>query len=443
MRRAVITGIGAVTPLGIGASAFWEALAAGRSGIRRLPGAHVAALPSQVGAAIEEFDAKQFLDKKDRKRLSVMSRSFQFAVAAAKLALEDAALTADQIDPARLGSVLATGTVSNDPVEFARGGRLSVRGVGDIDLRKFGQEGLSLVPPMFMLSYIPNMVGCHVSVLNNAQGPSNTITATDAAGTLAVGEALRYIRNDRADAVLVGGADTRLTLIGSVRQELMHPLSRRNHAPHQACRPFDRDRDGVVLGEGGALFVLEELQHARRRGARVYAEVVAVASAFDKSVDRRFGRWPRGSPRQRYEPYPRRGGPHGLGRAIRTALAQAGIAAGDLDHINAHGLSTIPDDIWEAEGIAAALAGAPVPLLAAKSYVGHLSAGGAPVELAASLLAMHHGVLPASLNYDHPDPACPVKVSSTPRTVNKPHFAKISTTELGQCVVVICKKIGV
>jgi 3-oxoacyl-[acyl-carrier-protein] synthase II len=420
MRRAVITGIGAVTPLGIGAGAFWEALALGRSGVRRLPGAHVGAL-------------------KERKRLSVMSRSFQFAVAAAKLALEDAALTPDQLDPTRLGSVLATGTVSNDPVEFARGGYLSVRGVGDIDMRKFGQEGLSLVPPMFMLSYIPNMVGCHVSVLNNAQGPSNTITATDAAGTMALGEALRYIRSGRADAVLVGGADTRLTLIGSVRQELMHPLSRRNHAPAQACRPFDKDRDGIVLGEGGVLFVLEELKHARRRGARIYAELMAVAAAFDKSVDRRVGRWPRGSPRQRYEPYPRRGAEHGLTRAIRTAFAQADVTPRDLDHINAHGLSTIPDDIWEAEGIAAALGGAAVPVLAAKSYVGHLSAGGGPVEIAASLLALHHGVLPASLNCDHPDPACPVKVSCEPRTVTKRVFLKISTTELGQCVAVVCK----
>jgi 3-oxoacyl-[acyl-carrier-protein] synthase II len=439
-RRAVITGIGAVTPLGIGALALWEGLQAGRSAVQRLTGEHITAFPSQIGAPVDGFDARLYLDKKERKRLSVMSRPFQFAVAAARLARDDAGLGTEQIDPTRLATVLGAGTIPNDLNDFIRGGRLATVGVGHVDLQRWGLEGMSLVPPMFMLGYIPNMMGCHVSVLNDAQGPSNTIVATDAAGLLALGEAWRYVANDRADAVLVGSADARLSIIGTIRQHLMTPLSKRNQAPERACRPFDRERDGVVLGEGGAVFVMEELEHARRRGATIYAELVGFGSSFDKSVDRRFGRWRDGAPRDRREPYARRGGEHGLTRAIRLALDQAGLVPVDLDHVNAHGLSTIPDDIWEAEGVAAALGGADVPVFAPKSYLGQLSAGSSPVELAASLLALRHGVLPASLNHEQPDPRCPIKVSTQPRPVKKPHFLKVAFTELGHGVALVCRQ---
>lgn len=437
-RRAVITGIGAVTPLGIGVDAFWQGLQAGRGAVRRLTGEHIKAFPSQIGAPVDGFDARIYLDKKERKRLAVMSRPFQFAVAAARLAREDAGLGPEQVDPTRLATVLGAGTIPNDLNDFIRGGRVATVGVGQIDLQRWGLEGMSLVPPMFMLGYIPNMMGCHVSVLNDAQGPSNTIVATDAAGLLAVGEAWRYIANNRADAVLVGGADARLSMIGTIRQHLMTPLSRRNEAPERACRPFDRERDGVVLGEGGAVFVLEELGHARRRGAQIYAEVVGFGSSFDKSVDRRIGRWRDGAPRERREPYPRRGGEHGLARAIGLALKQAEIGPGDLDHVNAHGLSTIPDDIWEAEAIAAAVGG--VQVFAPKSHVGQLSAGSSPVELAASLLALRHGTLPASRNCEQPDPRCPVEVSTQPRPVQKPHFLKTAFTELGHSVALVCRR---
>lgn len=439
--RAVITGIGVVTPLGAGAASFWEALRAGRSGVKTLSTPHAAHFASHFGAPLDEFDAKAFLDKKDRKRLAVMSRPFQIAVAASRLALGDANLELEQLDPTRVATVLGAGVIPNEPLEFARGGCCSTIAAGRVDLQRWGQEGMSLVPPMWMLSYIPNMVGCHVSVLNNAQGPSNTITQTDLAGVLALGEAYRYLRRQQADVVLVGGADTRATVMSWIRQQLMHPLSRRNDAPERACRPFDRDRDGLVLGEGGGILVVESREHAQRRGARIYAEIAGIGAAFDKSADRRVGRWRVGSPAERRAPYAKRPGrQHGLARAIRLAMDQAGISPADLDHVNAHGLSTVPDDLWEAQGIAEALGANAPSVFAAKSRFGTLGVGSGPVELAASLLAMRHGELPATLNCEHPDPACPVRVATALQPIRKSHFLKVSFTELGQCAAVVCRK---
>jgi 3-oxoacyl-[acyl-carrier-protein] synthase II len=441
-RRAFITGLGPITSLGMDAASYWESLRAGRNGVAALTGAHIESLPSRIGAAVDQFDAKNFFEKKDRKRLGVMSRPFQLAAACSRLALQDANLQAEELDPTRLATVLGAGNVPNEPVEFAQGGRVSILRRGEVDLQRWGQEGMSLVPPMFMLSYIPNMVGCHVSVLNNAQGPSNTITQTDVAGMLAVGEACRYLRRQQADVVLVGGADTRLTAISMVRHELMMPLSRRNDAPERASRPFDRDRDGMVLGEGGCLFTLEGEDHARRRGARIYAEVVGFASAFDTSAERGFGRWRKGGvPTEREAPYQLRPGHvHGLAQAIRLAMKQAGITPAELDHVNAHGYSTIADDIWEALGLADGLGGDTVPVFAPKSRFGTLGVGGGPAELAASVLALHHGVLPATLNCDHIDPRCPVRVITEARPVTKPYFLKVSFTELGQCAALVCRR---
>jgi 3-oxoacyl-[acyl-carrier-protein] synthase II len=279
-------------------------------------------------------------------------------------------------------------------------------------------------------------------VLNNAQGPSNTITQTDVAGLLALAEAWRYLRRHQADVVLAGAGDTRISVMGLIRQQLMNPLSRRNDDPQRACRPFDRDRDGLVLGEGGGILVVEAEEHARRRGARIYGELVGFGAAFDTSAERNVGRWRIGSPAERRQPYPRRPGrEHGLARAIRIALKQAGIRPSDLDHVNAHGCSTIPDDIWEAQGLAEALGPNALPVFAPKSRFAHLGVAAAPIETAASLLALTHGELPASINWDHPDPACPVRVATAPRPVSKSHFLKVAFTELGQCAALVCRKV--
>jgi 3-oxoacyl-[acyl-carrier-protein] synthase II len=419
-RRAVITGVGLITPLGLGAGPFWQALREGRSGVRPLRLVDASALPTRFGAEVEGFDAREYLDKKERKRLNQMVRTMQFAAAAAQLALTDAGVDRDQLDPARFGVEFGASTIPGDLAELGAAARASVHPdqVG-VDLHRWGEVGLPLVPPMWMLGHIPNMVAAHVSILHNAQGPTNTVSQSDVGGLLALGEAFRILGRDGADAFLVGAADTKVAPITLTRYCLFAEVSRRNDAPERACRPFDRRRDGQVLGEGGGVLLLEELGHALRRNARVYAEVVGFGAAFDPD---RSGR--------------------GLARAVAAALAEAGVGPGQIDHVNAHGYSTTADDAWEARGLAAVFGNCrpTVPVFAAKSYFGNLGAGGGLVELSASLLALRDGPLPPTLNYEEPDPACPVEVVRGPRPVVRAYFLKLGFTDMGQCAAVVCRR---
>jgi 3-oxoacyl-[acyl-carrier-protein] synthase II len=417
-RRTVITGLGVVTPVGHGAAPFWEALCAGRSGVRPITSFDASALPARFGGEIRDFDPLAYVEKSQRKRLKVMARTIQFAVAAARLAADDAGLGAAPPDPERFGVVFGAGTIPGNLADVAPAARVSLDG-GRVDFRKWGSEGLPLIPPTWMLNHVPNMVACHVSILHDARGPCNTVTQTGVASLLALGEARRALRRGRADLFLAGGADTRINAISFVRQALFAPLSRRNEEPERACRPFDRRREGLVLGEGGAAFVLEELEHAKRRGTRIYAEVVGFGAAFDRD-----------------------GSGDGIARAVGAALAEAGIDPEALDHVNAEGVSTPEDDAREARGLRAALGGAAesVPVFAAKSYFGHLGAGSGAAELAASLLSLRHGQLPATLNYEEPDPACPVAVSARPGEVRRPYFLKVGFTEAGQCAALVVRR---
>ena len=417
-RRVVVTGLGLITPIGLDRATFWESLRGGRSGVRRIQSFDPSALPTQFGGEVVGFDARNYLEKKDRKRLNVMVRTIQFAVAAAQLALDDSGVDKQQLDPTRFGVEFGSSVIPSELRELAAAARASANcRPGVIDLEKWGEQGISSIPPMWMLNHVPNMMACHVSILHNAQGPNNTITQSDVAGLLALGESYRHVLRDRADLFLVGGADTRVNPLNLTRHCLFSPLSRRNDAPEKASRPFDRRRDGQVAGEGGSVFVLEELEHARRRGARIYAEVAGFGAAFDPD---RSGR--------------------GLARAVQAALAEAQITVEDIDHVNAQGFSTVDGDAWEARGLHEVFGERTPPVFAAKSYFGNLGAGSAPAELAASLLALTDGTLPATLNHEEPDPACPVPVARTPRPVTRPYILKISFTEMGQCAAVVCRK---
>jgi 3-oxoacyl-[acyl-carrier-protein] synthase II len=256
--------------------------------------------------------------------------------------------------------------------------------------------------------------------LHDAQGPNNTITEGDVAGLLAMGEAYRVIGRDKADYFLVGGADSKLNPLAMVRHSLFLPLSNRNEAPERACRPFDRGRDGIVLGEGACVFALEELEHASRRNARIYAEVVGFGAAFDRGCT--------GA---------------GLARAIRVALQEAAIAPDAIDHVNAQGFSAVDSDVWEAAGIQEVFGACrrPVVTFATKSYFGNLGAASSTSEIAASLLALEQGLLPPTLNYEEPDPDCPVNISAdAAKAVESPYFVKVGFTEMGQCAAMVFRK---
>lgn len=417
-RRVVITGLGTITPLGIGPGPTWEGFKSGRSGVSPISVFDASKLPVRFAAQIKGFDAKQFIDKKERKNLRVMARAIQLAVAGAQIALDDAKIDKTKIDPTRFGVDFGAGLLPIDPDELAAAAEVSAdQKHKRVNLAAWGEKGLPVIPPLWMLKYLPNMLACHVSILHNAQGPSNTITESDVASLLALGEAYHILKRDQADLFLSGGADSKIHPLTIIRQCLFNKLSKRNDEPEKASRPFDRDRDGYVLGEGSGVLILEALDHAEKRGAPIYAEMVGFGAAFDRAMTG-----------------------NGLARALIAAMKQAGVTPGDLDHVNAHGLSSVKADAWEAKNIHEALGGQSVSVWAPKSIIGAFGAGSGTTEMSASVLAMKDGALPATLNCDNVDPQCPVSVNREPRKITKPYFAKVGFTEMGQCAAVVCRR---
>jgi 3-oxoacyl-[acyl-carrier-protein] synthase II len=416
-RRVVITGLGVLSPIGLDAHKFYDSLAAGTSGVRRISAFDPSSVPSPIAGEIQGFDPKAYIDKKERKSLRVMARTIQLAVAAAQVALDDSKIQKDKLDPTRFGVEFGSGLIPSELQELGPAAKLSANcQPGVVDLKIWGEQGITQINPLWMLKYLPNMLACHVSILHNAQGPSNSITESDVAGLLALGEATRILRRGIADVFLVGGADSKINPLSMSRQSVFEHLSKRADDPVKASRPFDAKRDGLVIGEGGSVVVAENLEHAQKRGATIYGEVIGFGSAFDKGLT--------GS---------------GLARAIKAALNQAKLTPADIDHISAHGLSHPESDAWEAKGIAEVFGPKTPTVWAVKSYVGNLGAGADMAELAASLLALKHKKLPGTLNYEFPDPKCPVTVIRETTATTKPNVLKIGFTEMGQCAAVVCR----
>jgi 3-oxoacyl-[acyl-carrier-protein] synthase II len=418
-RRAVITGIGVVSPVGATLADYWQSLLGGKSGIKPIQSFDASGLPVRFAGEIPDFDARDYVDKKDRRGLKMMARTIQLAVAGAQCALNDSGVDKSKLDPTRFGVEFGAGLIASELPELLDAAKISANcQPGIVDLQKWGAQGISAIQPLWMLKYLPNMLACHVSILHDARGPNNSITESDVASLLALGEAYRILERDGADFFLVGGAESKINPLSMVRQCLFEPLSKRNDSPQQASRPFDRRRDGLVVGEGAAVFALEDLAHARKRGASIYAEVVGFGSAFDRKQNG-----------------------DGLARAARAALADAGIGPEEVDHVNAHGLSTPEADAAEARGLAQVFGSLDVPVLAVKSLIGNLGAGGGATELAASVLALHHRVMPPTLNYEEADPDCPIRVlAGAPRPVARPFALKVGFTQMGQCAAVVIRR---
>ncbi len=416
-RRVVITGIGLINPLGSTLDTFWDALRHGRSGVRPIKAFDAARLPVRIAGEVQDFEPKKYITSKDgRKSMKVMSRGILMAVSAAQLALDDAKVDKDKLDPTRFGIEFGSGLIASELQELAAAALVSGNCQPNVvDLKKWGSEGLAAIPPLWMLKYLPNMLACHVSVLHNAQGPNNTITEGDVAGLLALGEAYHILQRDQADIFLAGAADSKLNPLSMVRQCLFGKLSSRNDSPDKASRPFDRQRDGGVIGEGGAVYVMEDLGHARQRGAKIYAEIVGFGAAFDRDHSGK-----------------------GLARAMGAALHDAALAPDDIGHINAHGASSVATDIWESRGIRDLFGD--VPVFAPKSYFGNLGAAGGPSELAASLLGAQHDLVPRTLNFEQPDPECPVSVMREPQPFARPYALKLSFTDMGQCAALVLRR---
>ncbi|QDU10983.1 beta-ketoacyl-[acyl-carrier-protein] synthase family protein [Gimesia aquarii] len=422
--RVVISGIGVVSPIGIGIDAFWGSMRSGDSGIDRLKAVPTENLPSKLAAEVKDFQPEAHLYNK--KFLKFMSRDIQLGVSAASDAVHDAGISSGVVDPERFGVSFGAGHIPTSPDELVE----AVKRCGEdnsFELTRWGEDTMGQITPLWMLRQLPNMPACHISIEHNAQGPNNTITSQDSSALLALSEAMRWIKRGAVDCMVVGACTSNINPIDLSRKNLMDLLSR-DEDPRRACRPFDRDRNGTILGEGAAAFVVENYDHAVRRGAEIYAEVIGLGAGCD-------GHSVSNSNQQNDT---------GLVRAIESAMRQADLKPSELGHINAHGKSTKIDDQVEARAYHRLFGddAAKIPITALKSYFGHFDAGSGAVELAASILSIRHNATPATLNYETPDPLCNLDVvHGEIRPLTIPTAMTVSRTSFGQSAAAILRAI--
>lgn len=428
-RRVVITGLGFVTPLGDSPDRFWDALARGEGAVRPIEAFPVEGLPNSLGAEVRGFDflkgpalAKAKFIKDLRKSRKYMARDIQLCVAAAQLAMVDSGLDGGGVDPTRIGIDLGAGLISSELDELAPAiGQASANGA--FDFTTWGRESIGMIEPIWLLKYLPNMLACHISILMDCQGPSNTITEGDASSNLAIAEAARIIARGKAEVMITGGADSKIHPLSFVRLALQHNMSRWEGDPLGACRPFDLNRDGTVPGEGAGILILEEREHALRRGARIHGELLGAGSGCDAMPG--GGLDPEGS---------------GTSIAIRAALREAGLEPSEVGHLNAHGSGSKVGDLAEARAFHRVFGPNVPPVTGLKGYMGTLASGCGAVELIGSLIGVNRGLIPPALNCDHPDPACALDVvRGASRPTRQATFVNTNMTHNGQAAALVIR----
>ncbi len=373
-RRVVVTGLGAVTPIGIGISKYWNALLEGKSGIRKIDRFEIDEFSSQIAGLVDGFNPKDFFEPKAARR---MDKSTQFALASAIMAKEDANIDFAEDDPYRVGVVLGSGI----------GGMETL----DTQFRTMLQKGPNRVSPLFIPMMISNILAGQIGMHFKAKGPNMVITTACASSTHAIGVSYRLIREGEADVIISGGAEAAITPLALAGFCSMKALSTRNDAPEKASRPFDKERDGFVMAEGGGILILEELEHAKKRGAKIYAEVVGfgmTADAYHITAPDPEG--------------------EGARKAMELAISDAGLKPEDVDYINAHGTSTPLNDKLETLAIKKLFGEHAYKLAVSsnKSMIGHLLGGAGAVEAIATSMTLKEGIIPPTINYENPDPEC-------------------------------------
>ncbi|MFB0556644.1 MAG: beta-ketoacyl-ACP synthase II [Dehalococcoidia bacterium] len=371
-RRVAVTGIGAVTPLATGAEQSWQALCQGKSGIARITKFDPTGFKTQIAAELKDFHPEDFLDRKKIRRTDPF---IQYALVATRIALDDSGLIINDSNADRVGIVVGT----------CVGGMITY----EKNLFTLREEGPDKVSPFFIPGFIPNMAAGEISIVFGAKGASKCVVTACASGSHAIGDAFRLIQYGEADAVIAGGSDAYILPVGIAGLGKMGAISCRNDEPERASRPFDKNRDGFVIGEGAGIVILEEMESAIKRGGKIYAELVGYGSNID-GFHITEPDW------------------ENQGRCIKLALDDAAISAGDIDYINAHGTATFLNDIAETKAIKAALGehAGKVPVSSNKSMIGHLLAGAGAVEAIFTVLTIRDGIIPPTINYDTPDPEC-------------------------------------
>mgnify|MGYP003897833689 FL=1 len=385
----MITGIGVVSPIGNGKEEYWKALEEGKNGVGPITLFDVSEYPVRIAAEVKDFDPGQWMDRKEVRKTD---RVIHFAVAASDMAIEDGALDLNGEDPTRVGVYLGSG----------EGGI----GTSFQNIKTLLEKGPNKISPFFIPMMISNMPAAYVAIRHNAKGPSLCAVTACATATHTIGEAIYSIRRGEADVILAGGAEAAITPIGVAGFAAMKALSSRNDDPEHASRPFDADRDGFVLGEGAGVLILEELEHAKRRNAKIYAELVGYGNTTDAyhitAPD-----------------------PEGVGavRAMSMAVSMAGWDLADVELINAHGTSTPLNDAMEAKAIRALFGQHTDNILvhSTKSMIGHGLGAAGVLELIALLLAFERGVIHPTINLERQDEECPINVVG-----REPVYRKIS-----------------
>ena len=373
-RRVVVTGLGLVTPLGIGVEETWSALVAGKSGISRITRFDATDMATQIAGEVKEFKAEDYVSRKDLRRMDIFTI---YALAATRMAVDDANLHISRNNADRVGVVIGCGL----------GGLATIEKYHRLML----EQGPKKISPFFIPMIIANMAPGQISIFFGAKGPNVAIETACAAGTHAVGDAFKHIQRGAADAMITGGVESTVTMLAIGGFNAMRALSTRNDEPLKASRPFDRDRDGFVLAEGSGIIILEELDHALERGATIHAEVIGyglTGDAFHIAAPAPEG--------------------EGMARCMQMAVDDAGIRPEEVDYINAHGTSTDLNDKFETQAIKTVFGEHSYKLAVSstKSMTGHLLGGAGGVESAIAVLTIKNGIIPPTINYENPDPDC-------------------------------------
>jgi 3-oxoacyl-[acyl-carrier-protein] synthase II len=389
--RVVITGMGVITPIGNTVEEFWDNLLAGKSGVDYIKSFDVSEYPTRIAGEVKDFNPEEHMDKKDVKRAD---RFVQFAIAAAKMALQDSGMNMDEEDRERIGVYIGSG----------------IGGLGTFEdqYRILLEKGPRRVSPFFIPMMIANMGSGQVSIVLGAKGPNSLAVTACATGTNSIGDAFKIIQRGEADAMFAGGAEATIRPSGLAGFSSAKAMSTRNDEPEKASRPFDLNRDGFVMGEGAGVVVLESLEHAQKRGAKIYAEVIGYGMSGDA--------YHMTSPAPEGE---------GAARCMKMAIRDAGISPEQIDYINAHGTSTEMNDKYETMAIKTALGdyAYKVPISSTKSMTGHLLGAAGAVEAVVCALSIRDQIIPPTINYETPDPECDLDY-----VPNQPRKAEVDVT---------------
>ena len=433
-RQIVITGLGAISPLGIGADSMWQGLLEGKCGIDRIKAFDPAGFTCQIAGETPDFKIRNHVPKSHRKALKLMSRDIELSVIAANEAIADSGFVTKATDPDNINIApeqmainIGAGLISCDLVELATPVAKSIS-AGNFDIRKWGTDGLDFMTPIWLLKYLPNMLACHIGIIHDIRGPSNSITCGEAGAHLAIAEAAQVIARGDAQMAVAGGCEAKVNPLIMLRQCLLkRTADNYNDKPKAACRPFDADASGSVFGEAAGIVVLEDKQNALDRGAKIYAELVGTGSSTDLNAV--------------YENLEPDG--KGIEIAIEQALKEANISAADLDLIIPHGTGIPADDLAEAKAIERILGDAvsKVPVWPTKSMLSNTGAASGGLDVIAAASAISEGKFGPAVNCENKAEGCNLNILKEPTEKPLKYVLCCSYTFGGQIAALILKNV--